>query len=269
MTSRNPPTRAVASLHIVALCFGVLSQVAAAQPAAAVSAFNTYAEAVEARLAQQHRSETKFIAPVDPNRADGLRCGEIIVEQLTPAGGFSSSGALLHDWRGTAFVPDATPSDFERLLKNFAAYPQYFAPQVLRAKVLARRGDRVEASMRVSQRHIITVVMDSTYDVTFAQLDAQHQYSSSRSTAISEIESPGTLNEHPLSASQEHGFLWRQNTYWTYEGRDGGLVMQIESISLSRSIPIGLGWVVRPFVESVPRDSLEFTLRSARNALRK
>jgi len=45
--------------------------------------------------------------------------------------------------------------------------------------------------------------------------------------------------------------------------------MQIESVSLTRSIPAGLGWAVAPFVESVPRESLEFTLRSVCNALHK
>jgi hypothetical protein len=45
--------------------------------------------------------------------------------------------------------------------------------------------------------------------------------------------------------------------------------MQIESVTLTRSIPTGLGWVIGPFVESIPRESLEFTLRSACDALRK
>jgi hypothetical protein len=45
--------------------------------------------------------------------------------------------------------------------------------------------------------------------------------------------------------------------------------MQIETVSLSRSIPDGLGWAIKPFVESVPRESLEFTLRATCNALRK
>ena len=79
----------------------------------------------------------------------------------------------------------------------------------------------------------------------------------------------GTVAERALSPSEEHGFLWRLNTYWSYEERDGGLYMQIESVSLTRSIPTGFGWLVRPFVESVPRESLEFTLRSMCNALRK
>jgi hypothetical protein len=45
--------------------------------------------------------------------------------------------------------------------------------------------------------------------------------------------------------------------------------MQIESVSLTRSVPRGLDGAVRPFVESVPRESLEFTLRSTCNALRR
>jgi hypothetical protein len=176
---------------------------------------------------------------------------------------------LLHHWRGTAFAPGAKAADFERLMKDFNAYPQHFSPQVLQAKVLTRHDDQLQATMRVRQRHVITVVMDTAYDIAFAQLDAQHGYSISRSTHISEIDSPGTANERALDPNEEHGFLWRQNTYWTYEERDGGLYMQMESVSLTRSIPTGLGWAVRPFVESVPRDSLEFTLRSTCNALRR
>jgi hypothetical protein len=125
------------------------------------------------------------------------------------------------------------------------------------------------ASMRVRQHHVITVVMDATYDIAFGQLDSQHGYSISRSTRIAEIASPGTSAERALSPHEEHGFLWRLNTYWSYEQRDGGLYLQIETISLTRAIPSGLGWALRPYVESIPRESLEFTLRSACNAIRK
>ena len=176
---------------------------------------------------------------------------------------------MLYHWRGTAFVAAAKAADFERLMKDFNAYPQHFSPQVLQAKVLSQQDDRFQVSMRVRQQHVITVVMDTAFDVTFGRLDARHGYSISRSTQISEIDSPGTAAERALNSSQEHGFLWRLNTYWSYEERDGGLYMQIESVSLARSIPIGLGWAIGPFAESVPRESLQFTLRSASDALRK
>jgi len=237
----------------------------------AVAAFNAYVASLETRIYRQHQSPGDFLAGVasSPANTARLRSGDPIIEQLTPSTGTGFSGALLHHWRGTAFAPGAKAAGFERMLRDFNAYPKRFSPQVLRAKVLSQHDDHLLASMRVRQKHVLTVVMDTTYDVTFGRLNPQDGYSASRSTSIYEIDAPGTDKEHSLSASQEHGFLWRLNTYWTYEERDGGLYIQIESVSLSRSIPSGLGWAIQPFVESVPRESLEFTLRSACNAVRK
>ena len=245
-------------------------------PASAVAAFTAYTGAVEARLARQHAAANSFLARAGsaPESDTRLRRGELIVEQLTPAGGTELPGALLHDWRGTAFAPGATAADFERLMQDIGGYPRHFAPEVVQARLLGHDGERMQANgfqatMRVRQKHVLTVVMDTAYDIDFAQLDAQHGWSVSRSTRITEIDAAGTAKERVLSAAEEHGFLWRLNTYWTYQERDGGLYMQIESVSLTRGIPTGLGWAVRPFVESVPRESLEFTLRATCAALKK
>ena len=258
------------------LVLAPLGNVVAAEPQrAANSGFDSYINGIESRLARQHLSQSSFLAGLDAseNTRSRLRGGELIVEKLTPANGPDLPGAMLHHWRATAFVPGARAADFERMMKDFNSYPQHFAPQVVQAQLLSERDDhgidRVAASMRVCQKHIITVVMDMAYDVAFGLLDPRHGYSFSRSTRIAEIESPGTSRERALSASEEHGFLWRLNTYWSWEERDGGLYMQIETVSLTRSIPVGLRWAIGPFVESVPRESLEFTLRSACNALRR
>jgi hypothetical protein len=245
--------------------------IAADAPPAAVSAFNAYIGKLEARLAQQHRSASAFIVPVasGADRDARLRRGELIIENVPPSGASDLPGAILFHRRGTAFASGAKAADFERLVKDINAYPQRYAPQVLQSKILAGQGDRFQATMRVRQVHIITVVMDMAYDIAFAHLDAQHGYTMAHSTNISEIDAPGTSHERALTPSEGHGFLWRLNTYWSYEERDGGLYMQIETVSLTRSIPRGLAWAVEPFVESVPRESLEFTLRSTCNALRR
>jgi hypothetical protein len=271
MTSRQISNFLNLSLILGLLAFMAAPTGAKAEPTPeAVTAFNAYVKTVESRLAQQHQSQDGFLSPpLTPQDEKRLHQGELLIEPITPVTGSALPGALLHDWRGTAFAPGATVADFERLMKNINAYPQYFSPQVLQAKLLSQQGDRLQAFMRVRQHHVITVVMDTSYDITFGRLDAQHGYSLSRSTKISEIDSPGTASEHAVPAGEEHGFLWRQNTYWTYEERDGGLYMQIESVSLSRSVPTGLGWIVGPFIEKIPRESLEFTLRSTCNALRK
>jgi hypothetical protein len=248
-----------------------------AQPTpAAVAAFNAYAARVESRLAGQHRSAGTFLATTAfDSGAMRLRNGEPaagaepLIEQLTPSTGAEFSGSLLHHWRGTAFVPGAKAADFERLMQDFKDYPQHFSPQVLEARRIAQSGDRMQGWMRVRQQHVIPVVLDTTYDITYGRLDTQHGYSISRSTRIAEIYAAGTHAERALNADEEHGFLWRLNTYWSYEERDGGLYLQIEAVSLTRSIPHGLGWAIRPYIESIPSDSLEFTLRSTCNALRK
>jgi hypothetical protein len=273
------------NLVLRAFCILLLTASAPSCPAlepstAAVAAFDAYVRSVESRLAQQHGSPSGLLAlaasdsrsearprPGEPVSGEPIH-REPIIEQLTPSAGIELPGATLYHWRGTAFAPGAQAADFERLMKDFNSYPRNFSPQVVEARVLTQDADHMQATMQIRQQHIITVVLDTTYDISFHRLDATHGYSVSRSTHIAEVASPGTHAEHVLSASQEHGFLWRQNIYWSYEQRDGGLYMQIESISLTRSIPTGLGWAIGPYVESIPRESLEFTLRATCNALR-
>ncbi len=236
---------------------------------AANSLFSSYCKAIELRLGQQHGSTNAFLAPVTADAVIRLGRGESVVENLTPSLDAGLPGALLHHWRGTAFVPRASAADFERLLRDFDGYPQYFAPQVLQANVIAQGKDRLRVRVRVEQQRGITVVLDTIYEVTFGQLDTRHGFSISRSDRIVEVVAAGSRNERALPSREDHGFLWRQNTYWSYEEKDGGLYLQIEAVSLTRSIPVGLSWAVRPYVESIPRESLEFTLRSLCNALRK
>jgi hypothetical protein len=51
------------------------------------------------------------------------------------------------------------------------------------------------------------------------------------------------------------------------EERDGGVYVQSEVASLTRDIPTGLGWLVGPFVTSIPKETLLFTLESTRRAI--
>ena len=66
---------------------------------------------------------------------------------------------------------------------------------------------------------------------------------------------------------RDGGYLWRLYTYWRMLERDGGTYVQCESITLTRGIPMGLGWLVGPFVTSIPRESLTFTLETTRATL--
>jgi len=61
--------------------------------------------------------------------------------------------------------------------------------------------------------------------------------------------------------------LWRMETWWGMVERDGGVYVQSEVVSLTRDIPTGLGWLIGPFVSSIPKESLTFTMEATRRAV--
>ena len=257
--------RRMKSAAAVLLALAAVLPAHAAEPTAAATAgFNNYVSRLEARLSSQHASANYLALPAD---TQSLRSGQPLLENLAPAAANLPS-AMLHHWRGTAFVPGATAAAFDRLMRGYDAYPRIYSPQILSARILSHDADRYQITMRVAQKHVLTVVMDTDYDVAFSHPAAGRVASVSRSTQIAEIDSPGTARERALTPAESHGFLWRLNTYWSAEEHDGGLYIQIESVTLTRSIPTGLGWAIGPFIESVPRESLQFTLAATRNALK-
>lgn len=255
----------VGVLGLVAMSAG---RIFAEPSVAATARYDTYIGGVEKRLARQHASSAGFVE-AGAEQAARLRHGDLVVERMSPNGDDALPGAMLHHWRARAFVTGVHEADVERALRDVASYTRVYAPQVLRAKGTPMQGGGMRTAMRVRQKHVLVAVLDTDYDVVFGRLDAGHGWSWSRSTRVAEISEAGTERERALGPGEDHGFLWRQNTYWSWAEADGGVYLEIESVSLTRSIPTGLGWAIRPFVESVPRESLEFTLRATASELRK
>jgi hypothetical protein len=84
---------------------------------------------------------------------------------------------------------------------------------------------------------------------------------------VAEVENPGKANEREKPGEEDNGFLWGMETWWRMEEKDNGVYVQSEVVSLTRDIPIGLGWMVGPFVTAVPKESLTFTLEATRKAV--
>ncbi len=117
------------------------------------------------------------------------------------------------------------------------------------------------------RKKIITVYYNTEHEVTFEKRGQGRVMSRAVATRIREIAKPGVPKEKELGYGEDRGFLWRLNAYWMYEQVDGGVILNCEVLSLSRSIPAGLDWLVGPFVESIPRESLKATLSAIRRAL--
>lgn len=256
----------IISYLLVQACFGQHKQT--------TEAFDQYVAKAEARLAQARGNSDSFlaIAAVAPAQQTQvmrrLRKGEVVIEKQgdTPS---QIPGGLIHDWVGTVLIPKVTVAQVLALIQDYDHSTSYYAPDVVQSRLVSRHGDDFQVFMRLKKHKVITVVLDTEYNVQYRQLDTAHHYSLSRSTRVSEIADPGTPTEHALPLGHDHGFMWRLNSYWGFEQVDDGVLVECEAISLTRDIPAGLGWMIGPFVNSIPRESLEFTLGATRKALAK
>jgi len=164
-------------------------------------------------------------------------------------------GGMIHDWFGTTFLPGATLAQVLATVQDYDHLAPHYQPEVQDSRLLSRHADDFQIFMRLRKHKVITVILDTESHVHYGRLDPQHWFSASRSTRIDEV------------GGGDHGFLWRLNTYWRFVQVADGVIIQCEAISLTRDIPTGLGWMVGPFVTSIPRESLEFTLMSTRKAV--
>jgi hypothetical protein len=249
-----------------------LVRVAVAQQKQTTEAFDRYVAAAEKRV-MQARGKSESFLKIDALAAAQrmqvmarLRQGEVVIEKEgeTPS---EIPGGLIHDWVGTVLIPKVTVAQVLALIQDYDHSSQHYTPDVVKSRLLSHNGDDFQVFMRLHKHKVVTVVLDTDYNVHYGRLDATHQFSFSRSTRVSEIADPGTPNEHTLAAGHDHGFMWRLNTYWAFEQVDEGVLIECEAISLTRDIPSGLGWMIGPFVNSIPRESLQFTLGATRKAL--
>ena len=237
-----------------------------------VAAFDRYV-AVTAAQAAAARQFLAVDALADAERRAALARlgrGELVIDRpRTTEGGkpIDIPSGLVHHWRGTAFIPGATVAQAVALLQDYDRHAEIYRPNVARSRTLSKDGDVYRVYLRFYMKKVITVVVNSDHEARFSWPAPDRAQSRIHSLRIAEVEDPDTPGERELPVGQDGGYLWRLNTYWRFLERDGGTYIQCEAISLTRAIPLGLGWLVGPFVTSIPRESLTFTLETTRKTL--
>lgn len=243
-------------------------------------AFDQYVSAKEARSARDLAAKKNFLyidalPPAEKNQAyANLANRQILVQRddecATPAC-TSIPGGLIHDWIGVVFVPGVSLRQALATLQDYNHDSDYYHSEVVKSKLLAKSGDDFHIYLRLRQVHIITVVLDTQYAVHYTPIDRDHEIARSLSTAVAEVDHAGSPDERDEPAGQpghnDHGFLWRLDSYWRFRQAGGGVYIQCEAISLTRDVPAGLGWLIGSFIETIPAASLRSTLTETRAAL--
>lgn len=270
-------SRAVLGLSLLML-IAVAAPVRAAElNQAAVVAFNRYTELTEQRINDQtQRDEFLWVDTLPASERDGiyvrLRKGEVVDRKLeTKDNGetIEAPQGMIHDWVSLVFVPGATLRQVKALFQDYDNHYRYYGPEVERSKLLSRQGDDFKIFLRMRKKKVVTVVLNANFDAHYHQLDASHLMVASRSTRIAEVDAPGTPEEHELPIGNDSGFMWRSNSYWWAEEKDGGVYVQCETLTLTRNIPLGLKWLTEFFLDSTSREFLNKMMVDMRKGVEK
>ncbi len=242
-------------------------------------AFNRYVAVTEQRMAGELKPGGKFLYPDHPapdpseemrDAYNRLRRGEILIEkQETTLNGkdVDVPDGMVHHWVGLVFIPGANLEQTLAVVQDYDHRAELYKPEVTAAHVISHQGDDYRIFMRLYQRRFTTVVFNTEYAVHWGQVDAKKLYSDSLSTRIAEVKDPNHPDGPEEPVGRGHGYLWRLNTYWRFEEKDGGVYVQCEAVSLTRDIPFALRWLIKPLVTKIPKQSLNRALGRTREAV--
>jgi hypothetical protein len=191
-----------------------------------IQAFDDYIVRVEARVDQLTKSAGFLWSREAPDRLRQVRDGQILAESVTGGNPMEVPDGLIHDWIGAVFIPGVSLDKVLRLVEDYDHHKDVYQPEVIGSRLVSRDGNDYKVYLRLLKKKVITVVLDTRYDVRYVPVDSTRWYARSYSTSIQEVDNAGKPGERDLPAGKDHGFLWRLNSYWRYAQADGGVYME-------------------------------------------
>lgn len=244
-----------------------------------LEAFERYVHAVDARAARQQDDPGHFLyintLPESERRLAWatIERGEVWVDSpntRNAAGrSLSAPGGLINHWVGAAFIPGVSLAQVVAVLEDYDHYQDIYKPQFVRSRLVSREGNDFKIFLRLRKKTPwVAVTLNIDSETWCTPLDGGRASLRSHSTRIAQVEAVDTPHEHEFAPGHDSGYLWRFETYWRLEARQGGVAAEWEAIMLSRDIPRLVRWIVKPFVERLARSTVQDMLVATRKAAR-
>src|SRR5258707_8565108 len=241
-----------------------------------VEAFDRYIRVTDARVDAELRPGGPFLwvdsLPQSRRQRlyDLLRRGQLEIRQeKTEEQGkpIEVPDGLIHHWTSIVFVPGVSLERALLLLQDYDNHWRTYKPDVRRSKLLEQTDNTFKIYLqfyRQSPRH---VSFNTEFQVHYTRIDSTRVISHAVSARIAELEHPEQPDSPEFPVGQGHGYLWSLSNYWRLEEKDGGVYMQLESITLSRDVPAIFAWFVNPLIRRVSRQTLANLLSATRRGV--
>ena len=230
-----------------------------------LAGWQKYVKATEQRIVREESNRSAGAPTADQWRR--LRAGALLLssrQTRRPDGApVDVPDGAVHHWVGRVFLPGV---DLDELVGELQAPTsrRWLPAEVRSIRVVGDQGGGLRVFMRIERDSLVDVTYEIEHAVQYSRHPAGHVTSRSASRRIVELDDPGTPTERRLPEGDDSGFLWRLNAYWRYVPVEGGVLVECESLALSRSVPSLLRPVAAPIIDKVSRESLENTLGALR-----
>jgi len=231
---------------------------AAELQASAAAAYDRYVDAARAAFVRSARPDAAPWAPP---------ISELDIGAASPSGRIVKvPGGLVHHWGATVLIPGVDLSRVIAVAQNYDEYSSIYR-SVVRSRLLVRDGDTFHLSTRLKEDvGFGSVVLDLQTVVTYVRAP-QCAYAIGAAVDIPEVEHADAADERRLPVGHDSGYLWKASTFTRFVEVDRGVLVELETIGLSRGFRPIVRWLLEPVARRLGRSSVERTLAEFRAAV--
>jgi len=204
-----------------------------------------------------------------------LEAGQIIARTMTgvvPAGvHFDVPSGEIHHWWGAILLRNVRLSQLLQFLQDYDHHAGRFS-DVERSRLISRDGNHYRFFFRLKRsKSLVTAYYNTEQECFYTYHDSSRVSSQSVATRIAELDNPGTSSETEKPPGNDRGFLWRLASWWRFEQKGNDVIVELESASLSRDIPVLVKFIpgVSAYIRRTPQETLESVLSSIGEYLKK
>jgi hypothetical protein len=232
------------------------------------AAFDAYVKSVEHELDSRWAGRAPFLS-LSASAEDSKRLldGELVIRPAETPNPRDVPSGLIHDWVGALYIPNTSIDKVLAVLQDFDSHSRIY-PEIIRSRLVSREGNDLVGYWRLERKQqFVPAVFDVTDEAHYQELSPDKWICRSYANDIREVQDAGSAKEKDSPLGEGLGLLWRINAFWTLETSGSGVLAECRTISLSRNVPSGMGWIIRPFIQNVPRESLASTLQNTRKTI--
>ena len=233
-----------------------------------LQAWDNYIGQLKMAMAGRASGGSPFLGVYEtPELMQRVQRGEVVVTDHDPR---KVPQGLIHHWIGAMFVPNATIDQVMKVLGSYDRFGDFYSPLIKKSVVLEQDGDHARVNVLAVQKAFsVTATVDTDNEIQVVRLSRSRIYIMADAVRVQEIADYGQPNEHPFPEDRRPGYVWRAFVLQRIEERDGGVYVELETVALSRGIPVEFRWLIKPLTDELPRRLMLDMLNDTRIAVRR